>query len=116
MIYHLALPDDWTPGKDYRISTRGRSLGDVGFIHCSYAHQLIGVATTFYDDLSELVVVEIDPGLVGAPVKDESPDGSPPTPGDAVFPHLYGPLSPVAVTATQRWTRSPDGWVDPPIS
>ena len=43
------------------MSTRGRSLDDVGFIHCSTAEQVTGVADAFYsDDPLTLIVLELD--------------------------------------------------------
>lgn len=46
-IYHLALPADWDHAAErgrYAVSTRGLSLADEGFIHCSYLHQIEPVA------------------------------------------------------------------------
>ena len=43
MIYHIASAADWEQGKrngEYTTSTRGRSLAEQGFIHCSDAAQV----------------------------------------------------------------------------
>ena len=40
-ILHMALPDDWDaarPTGEYLVSTRGVSLEQQGFIHCSHPH------------------------------------------------------------------------------
>jgi glutathione S-transferase len=114
-LFHLALPDDWataTTTGEYRMSTRGMTLDDVGFIHCSTADQVAGTAARFYGDLDQLVVLTIDPAMVPSPVVFE-----PPAPGvDELFPHIYGPLPVEAVSTAAVWTRPADGaWSDPPV-
>jgi uncharacterized protein (DUF952 family) len=95
-IFHLATARDWTAAERsgaYRTSTLGRSLAEEGFIHASRAAQVAGVAAAFYGEADEpLVLLEIDPGLVGCEIRLEIPPG-----GDAAFPHLYGPLEVSAV-------------------
>ena len=107
-LLHLALPDDWAAARDageYRISTRGRTLDDEGFVHCSHPDQLEGVANRFYSDLSELVILHVDPELLDAEVRLE-----PPAEGvDELFPHVYGPIPTSAVVATTWWDRGDDG-------
>lgn len=101
MIFHIALVDDWagalTSG-DYRASTRGQTLDEVGFIHCSTAEQVDATLHRFYGDVDEVVVLTIDPDRVDAPIVYE-----PPAPGiDERFPHVYGPLPLAAVIGTER--------------
>ncbi|WP_439331964.1 DUF952 domain-containing protein [Nonomuraea deserti] len=95
-IHHLALRADWDGARqagEYRVSTLGRSLDDVGFIHCSRdLAQLRDVHSAFYTGVAEpLLVLDIDPA--GLDVRLE--DG---------FPHLYGPLPVGAVTAVRPFT------------
>ena len=108
-IFHMALPDDWKAAHrdgSYRVSTRGMSLDEVGFIHCSEMHQMEAVANGFYADVDTLVVLTVDPKAVGSEVVWE-----PPEPGvDDVFPHIYGPLPLAAVVDTTRWPRGDNGW------
>lgn len=100
MIFHIALAADWVAAKesgDYRISTRGRTLADEGFIHCSHAAQLPGVFNAFYADApGPLVLLRIDPALLGVEVREEEP-----APGAGLFPHVYGPI-PVAAVVDAR--------------
>ena len=107
-ILHMAMPDDWAAARavgEYRISTRGKSLEEEGFIHCSYPNQLELVANSYYSDLTELVLLHIDPELLEAEVVDE-----PPTSGSTkLFPHIYGPITVDAVIATTWWERDDDG-------
>jgi uncharacterized protein (DUF952 family) len=93
-IFHIADEADWyaaAAAGAYTRSTRGKSLEEVGFIHCSFAHQVAGVAKFSYADASEpLVLLRIDPQRVTAPIQID--DG---------FPHIYGPLHTDAVTEVQ---------------
>lgn len=95
MIYHLARREDWDtdPAQPYTTSTLGRTLDEVGFIHCSFHRQVRETARRFYTGVGDVVVLTIDPSRVGAPVREENLGG-----GDA-FPHLYGPLPREAVVA-----------------
>ncbi len=114
LIKHMALPDEWAAAVEsgeYTMSTRGKTLAEEGFIHCSNHDQLVGVANLAYGDVDELVVLTIDTSLVDAPIRDETP-----APGaDQLFPHIYGPLPVNAVIAARPWHRSAGGWSAPPI-
>ncbi len=106
-LFHIALADDWDDAQhrgEYRVSTRGMTLDEVGFIHCSRLKQVEQVANTLYGDLDDLLLLTIDESLLVTPVRDE-----PPAPGvDELFPHLYGPLPLAAVVQITPWLR-PDG-------
>ena len=99
-LFHLAVRRDWEAAQEageYRVSTRGRTLAEEGFLHASYAHQWQGVRDAYYADVTEpLVLLEVDPALLDVPVVEEVPAG-----GDEAFPHVYGPL-PVAAVVTAR--------------
>jgi uncharacterized protein (DUF952 family)/heme-degrading monooxygenase HmoA len=111
-ILHMAVPVDWRQAQhddEYRVSTRGVSLEQEGFIHCSFAHQIEGVANRFYADLTDLVLLHIQPDLLGAEVRIESPaDGV-----VELFPHVYGPIPTAAVVAITPWHRDDDIWHRP---
>lgn len=112
-IFHIALPADWeaaTTEGDYRISTRGVTLEQEGFIHGSFEEQVVGVADRFYADIAEVVLLRVDPAKLTAEVRHEAP-----APGvGELFPHIYGPITLSAVVATTRWERAEDGWHLPP--
>lgn len=107
-ILHLAVPDDWAAAcavGEYRVSTRGRTLDEEGFIHCSFPGQLEGVANRFYGDVDEVVILHVDTARLDAEVRVEPPaDGI-----EELFPHVYGPIPTGAVVATTSWRRSEDG-------
>lgn len=100
-IYHLAERSAWEQAQsdgEYRESTLGRSLDDVGFIHASDAGQWQATRARFYADYpDDLVLLMIDPARLTAPLVREV--GNPAT-GEQ-FPHIYGPLPVDAVVATR---------------
>jgi uncharacterized protein (DUF952 family) len=91
-IFHIAFERDWKVARaagSYEVSTRGLSLGEVGFIHAGFERQVESVGSTVYSDVTEpLVVLVIDTGRLEAPLVVEDVEGS-----DDVFPHIYGPLN-----------------------
>jgi anti-anti-sigma factor len=99
-LYHLALPADWAQAQqtgEYTTSTRGRSLADEGYIHCSFARQVAATAARFYADVDDVLVLRIDPARLGAPVVVEDLFET----GEA-FPHVYGPIPVGAVVEVRR--------------
>jgi uncharacterized protein (DUF952 family) len=101
-IFHLAAPADWAAAQSsgkYRISTRGRTLDEEGFIHASRAGQVEGVRAAFYADLTDLVLLDIDPERLTSPLHLEVPPGA-----DQAFPHIYGPLDVDAVVGVRNVT------------
>ena len=97
-LFHLALASDWQAAQTsgtYRISTRGMSLEQVGFIHCSWREQVEATYQRFYADAGEVLLLEIDPAKVDGPLRaDAIPTGE-------LFPHLYGPLGVAAVRSVE---------------
>ena len=112
-IYHLTSLGDWERAREageYRVSTLGLTLEEVGFIHCSTASQVAGVANRFYRGLTGLVLLTIDQGRVRPEVRYEAVPDS-----DEVFPHVYGPLNVDAVVDVAPLEPGPDGaFVMPP--
>lgn len=101
MILHLAVRSEWEAARDagsYPWSTRGLTLDEVGYVHCSHEHQWREVRDRFYADLAddELVLLVVDESKLSSPVVVERLDGAP----DA-FPHIYGPLDIAAVVETR---------------
>lgn len=106
-LFHLAERRDWLAARaagEYRMSTRGVTLAEQGFIHCSLRHQVRGVAQAFYADAGDLVLLRIDPRLVGHPVRFEAA-----APGAERYPHIYGPLPVAAVTEALPVARDQSG-------
>lgn len=109
VIFHLTEPRLWQDALaigSYTWSTRGASLDEVGFIHCSFPHQVEAVANRVYADWDEpLVLLELDPEQIPAEIRVENLEG-----GTEGFPHIYGPLPTAAVTAVHSLHRESGGW------
>ncbi len=107
LIYHVAGDQDWREAQrvgEYRISTRGRTLDEEGFIHCSRASQVAQVANRFYAGQLGLVLLTIDPERVTAEVRYEAVPG-----WDEPFAHVYGPLNTDAVIRVSPFEPGPNG-------
>jgi uncharacterized protein (DUF952 family) len=108
-IFHIAEPESWpaeAAAGRYTRSTRGATLAEVGFIHCSFRSQVERVAALVYSDRTEpLLLLEIDPARVDAPIRVEAPPGA-----SDEFPHVYGPLPVAAVVAVHDLVRAGEGW------
>jgi uncharacterized protein (DUF952 family) len=107
VIYHIATAADWARAArdgQYTTSTRGRTLGEEGFIHASTASQVTSVANAYYRGVADLVVLVIDPGRVVSEIRYELVPGS-----DAPYPHIYGPLNADAVVGTRPLQAGPGG-------
>lgn len=96
-IFHLAKQAQWEKAKQcgsYWWSTRRVTYEAQGYVHCAFADQLTAVRARAYRDLpdDDLVVLQLDPARLSAPVILETADGE-------TFPHLYGELTPADVIA-----------------
>ncbi len=89
-IFHIATASAWQAAAD---AYRGDSLASEGFIHCSFADQVLRVADARFAGRSDLLLLAIDPERVAAEIRCENLEG-----GDEPFPHVYGPLERGAVT------------------
>ena len=95
-LLHITERASWAAAVqagEYRMSTRGITLEQQGYIHCSQPHQLRGVAEAIYGDADDLVVLVIDSTRLNVPVKYEAPE-----PGAENYPHIYGSVPATAVT------------------
>lgn len=97
VIIHLAVRAEWEAAKQqgvYPWSTRGITVDDEGYTHCSFEHQWRGVRDRFYSDLDddELVLLEIDESRLSSPVIVERLGDAPDE-----FPHIYGTIDLEAV-------------------
>lgn len=99
-IFHVTTRGEWDAAMasgSYRMSTRGATLDELGFIHASSAEQLPRVASFLYGGSDEqLVVLELDDQAISrSGIRVLWEDG-----GDGeLFPHIYGPIEPDAVAA-----------------
>jgi uncharacterized protein (DUF952 family) len=101
-IYHIALVADWERAEATG-AYRHPSLEREGYVHCSAAHQVAGVADVWFAGQRGLVLLEIDPGRAGAEVRWE--DGG----AGELFPHVYGPIPLEAVLRTFGFAPDAEG-------
>lgn len=105
-LFHVARATEWEAALAegaYRVSTRDRTLDQVGFVHCACEEQVAGVRERLYGDVDagDLVVLTIDRDRLAADVRFEDGGG-----GGELFPHVYGPIevdAVVAVTPVDRY-------------
>ena len=98
MIYKILSVADWAAAQQ-----AGRFDGSAddrrdGFIHFSDGEQVTGTAAKYFAGQSGLVLLTVDPGRLADLRWEKSR-------GDALFPHLYGPLE---LAAVGRVDRLPD--------
>nr|WP_255480698.1 DUF952 domain-containing protein [Quadrisphaera sp. RL12-1S] len=94
---------------EYRGSTLGADLDDVGFVHASTASQLPAVVAALYDgeDLADHVLLVVDVAAceaAGSPVRWEQASAGQPS-----YPHVYGPVPVDAVVEALGVSRDDDG-------
>jgi glutathione S-transferase len=117
-LFHLAVPEEWAEATAigaYEFSTRGLSVEQVGFVHCSYGHQLAGVASRFYGDCPQVLVLVLNAEVLASHglriVKEPAAENA-----TELFPHLFGPIPLDAVSEVRPWNREAEGgFTDPPI-
>ena len=100
MIYHLTDAATWAASQaagEHTGSTRGVSLAEEGYIHCSTAEQWPGVVERYYADATDLLLLHLDEARLTAPLVYEQLGTAP-----AAFPHVYGPINLDAVVQVQR--------------
>ncbi len=106
VLFHIALTSDWAAAQEvgeYRVSTLGLALDQVGFIHASYPGQVPATAARFYADVAEpLVLLRIETARLGCEVRVEEA-----VPGGERFPHVYGPIPVAAVVSASPFARGP---------
>ncbi len=102
-IYHLADAAAWpeaTASGQYHGTAFDRQ---DGFIHFSSESEVRASAAKHRAGRSDVVLVAVDPTLLGAALKWE------PARGGVLFPHLYGPLDLSAVLWALPLPLGPDG-------
>ncbi|MFO0883949.1 MAG: DUF952 domain-containing protein [Pirellulales bacterium] len=85
MIYRLSERADWRAAQTSGLYLSA-DLGMEGFIHTSTAQQVMGVAFRYYQNRSDLVLIEMEEGPLGETLRWEASTGG------ELFPHVYGPI------------------------
>ena len=103
MLLHIITLADWEVAKVNGELTNP-SLATEGFIHCSYANQVLTPANERYGGRDDLHLLVIDPDAVIPDVVVEDSYGS-----GTAFPHIYGPLNVDAVLSVLPFPRAGSG-------
>lgn len=109
-LVHICTLTEWLTARQTG-EHRPASFDEIGFVHLSAPQQVHVPANLLFAGRHDLVLLRIDPGRVGAPVKWEP--GVPADPDSMQFPHLYGPLPAGAVTAVDKYLPGADGTFAP---
>jgi uncharacterized protein (DUF952 family) len=100
--YHLAPAESWAsadPGLPYSAA----SLAAEGFIHCTDGMtEMVATANRHYrDDPRPFLVLTVDLDATGSPWRIEDERG--------IYPHVFGPIEPVAILRVVEAPRTADG-------
>ncbi len=98
-IFHLTTATEWARAQRtgrYTVSTRGRSLEQEGYIHCSEPHQVEPVRRRWFDGVPGVVLLEVETDQLTSPWRSERLPGV-----DEAYPHVYGPLDLDAVVGVR---------------
>ena len=102
-IFHMCRRGEWDAAKEGGSYPGSSQDLDDGFIHLSTAAQVRESAARHRAGQNDLVLLEVDPAVLGKKLKWE------PSRGGLLFPHLYGPLPVVAVVAAHDLPLGEDG-------
>jgi uncharacterized protein (DUF952 family) len=105
-LFHLCTTEEWERAKGAG-ERRPPSLDGQGFVHLSAPEQVHLPANRLFAGRSDMVVLRLDPRLLGAPVRWEA--GVATDPEAMTFPHLYGPLPVAAVTSVTSYLPDAEG-------
>ena len=95
LIYKIVHAAEWAEaerGEEYAGSAKDRA---DGFLHFSTAEQVPGTLERYYAGAGDLVLVAVDPALLGQALKYE------PASNGGHYPHLYATLP----LASVQWTK-----------
>ena len=102
-IYKIMAATEWATAQAAGVYNGSEHDRRDGFIHFSTAGQAAETAAKYFANQPDLVLLSIDPGLLGAALTWE------PSRGGALFPHLYAPLPIAAVVAVNELPLKADG-------
>lgn len=102
MILHICSSTLWGESSAAGIY-RGDTLLSEGFIHCSTRDQVVEVADYVFAGIEGLVLLVIDETKITETIKYEDAGNG------KLYPHIYGPLDPLAVIRVVPFPPRQDG-------
>jgi uncharacterized protein (DUF952 family) len=103
MIYKISDQAAWDFARQAGIYAGSPDDLRDGYIHFSTASQLAGTLAKYYAGRCDLVLVAVDPAILGSDLKWE------PARGGVLFPHLHAPLAMTGVAWVRPITLGADG-------
>ena len=103
LVYKLAESTEWSKARAAGAYDGSAVDRADGYIHMSTAGQLAETARRHYAGRGGLVLVAVDPSVLGGALRWE------PSRGGDLFPHLYGPLPTSAALAERTLSVADDG-------
>jgi uncharacterized protein (DUF952 family) len=108
LIFHIASKQEWQDA--IRAGTyEPPSVKTEGFVHCSTRRQTPDTANRFFRGRRDLILLCIEPERLMAQLRFERPADVSDTRAEELFPHVYGPINPDAVTRAVDFPCDPDG-------
>ncbi|MGC0363731.1 uncharacterized protein (DUF952 family) [Rhodococcus sp. 27YEA15] len=105
-LLHMCARTEWEVAREL-----GRrepdSFSAEGFVHMSTPAQVHLPANRLFTGRDDIVLLVLDPELLGAEVKWEP--GDPSDPDSMRFPHLYGPIPTAAVIDVRDYVPNESG-------
>ncbi|ARK10263.1 DUF952 domain-containing protein [Fibrivirga algicola] len=95
MIYHIVTKADWDRQAD-QAHYEAASLQSEGFIHLSTKEQVAGVLERYYQNVPDLLLLQVDPNKLVHSLRYEAATNN------EHFPHLYGMLNKDAVVTVEK--------------
>lgn len=94
-IYHVVPAATWSTF-DGEPTYEADSLRSEGFIHLSEQQQVAGVLDRYYQHVSGLLLLHIDPARLTHELRYEAAGNG------ELFPHVYGPINKDAVVEIEK--------------
>ena len=102
-IYKIMAAAEWAAAQTDGVYAGSADDRRDGFIHFSTESQVAETAAKHFADRTDLMLLAVDPSVLGPALKWE------PSRGGALFPHLYAPLPVSAVVAVAELPVGRDG-------
>lgn len=94
-FYHITIPENWDKYQNENYY-EAESLHTEGFIHGSYGEQLDQTLSLYYNGISKVILLEIEPSaLTSKLIIEKSRDGN-------LFPHIYGVINKSAIVNVEE--------------
>lgn len=103
LVYKIVATEEWAKAEAAGVFTGAPVDRADGFIHFSTAEQAPETAAKWFAGRDDLTLAAIDAEALGGALRWE------PSRGQALFPHLYGPLPMSVVVWARALKLGPDG-------